>query len=45
MMVAANKCDLLEPDSDNLQRLRDHVAALGCDFYEFLRLRPWEPAT
>ena len=34
MMVAANKCDLLEPDSDNLQRLRDHVAALGCDFYE-----------
>ena len=34
MMVAANKCDLLEPDSVNLQRLRDHVAALGCDFYE-----------
>lgn len=34
MIVAANKCDLLEPDSDNLQRLRDHVAALGCDFYE-----------
>ena len=34
MIVATNKCDLLEPDSDNLQRLRDHVAAMGCEFYE-----------
>ncbi len=34
MIVAANKCDLLPPDSDNLQRLREHVEALGCEFYE-----------
>lgn len=45
MMVAANKCDLLEPDSDNLQRLRDHVAALGCDFYEISAATTMEPAT
>ena len=34
MIVAANKCDLLAPESDNLQRLRAHVAALGCPLYE-----------
>ena len=34
MIVAANKCDLLPPDSDNLQRLRQHVAAAGCALYE-----------
>ena len=34
MIVAANKCDLLMPESDNLQRLREHVEALGCEFYE-----------
>ena len=34
MIVAANKCDLLDPDSDNLQRLKAHVEALGCEFYE-----------
>ena len=34
MIVAANKCDLLMPDSDNLERLRAHVEAAGCEFYE-----------
>ena len=34
MIVAANKCDLLSPDSDNLQRLRQHVEAAGCELYE-----------
>ena len=34
MIVAANKCDLLPPDSDNLERLRSHVEALGCKLYE-----------
>ena len=34
MIVAANKCDLLMPDSDNLARLRAHVEAAGCEFYE-----------
>jgi len=34
MIVAANKCDLLMPESDNLQRLRAHVEAKGCEFYE-----------
>ena len=34
MIVAANKCDLLPPDSDNLERLRKHVEAAGCEFYE-----------
>ncbi len=34
MIVAANKCDLLEPESDNLERLRAHVEELGCEFYE-----------
>ena len=34
MIVAANKCDLLDPDSDNLQRLRACVEAAGCELYE-----------
>ena len=34
MIVAANKTDLLDPESDNLQRLREHVEAAGCEFYE-----------
>jgi len=34
MIVAANKCDLLPPDSDNLQRLREHVEAAGRELYE-----------
>ena len=33
-IVAANKCDLLEPDSDNLERLRVHVESKGCKFFE-----------
>lgn len=33
-IVAANKCDLLEPDSDNLERLRAHVESKGCKFFE-----------
>ena len=34
MIVAANKTDLLPPDSDNLQRLREHVEEAGCELYE-----------
>ncbi len=34
MIVAANKCDLLPPDSDNLERLLKHVEAAGCELYE-----------
>ncbi len=34
MLVAANKCDLLMPESDNLERLRAHVKAAGCELYE-----------
>ncbi len=34
MIVAANKCDLLPPDSDNLQRLRRHVEQAGCELHE-----------
>ena len=34
MIVAANKVDLLMPESDNLQRLREHVEAAGCELYE-----------
>ena len=34
MVVAANKVDLLMPESDNLQRLREHVEAAGCELYE-----------
>ena len=34
MIVAANKTDLLMPESDNLERLRQHVEAAGCELYE-----------
>ena len=34
MIVAANKTDLLDPDSDNLQRLRARVEEAGCELYE-----------
>ena len=34
MIVAANKTDLLPPDSDNLERLRRHVEDAGCELYE-----------
>ncbi len=34
MIVAANKCDLLPPDCDNLRRLRACVEAAGCELYE-----------
>ena len=34
MIVAANKIDLMMPDSDNLQRLREHVEAKGYEMYE-----------
>ena len=34
MIVAANKFDLLSPESDNLQRLRARAAEAGCELYE-----------
>ena len=34
MIVAANKTDLLMPESDNLQRLRERVEEAGCELYE-----------
>ena len=34
MIVAANKTDLMMPESDNLQRLREHVEAKGYELYE-----------
>ena len=34
MLVAANKCDLLEPGSDNLERLRAHVESKGMRLFE-----------
>ena len=34
MIVAANKCDLLPPDSDNLERLRSAAKEAGCELYE-----------
>ena len=34
MLVAANKCDLLMPESDNLERLREAVGQAGCELYE-----------
>ena len=34
MSVAANKTDIMDPDSDNLERLRAHVEAAGCELYE-----------
>lgn len=37
MIVAANKIDLLPPDSDNLERLRAYVEERG---YEFMKFQP-----
>ncbi len=34
MIVAANKIDIMDPESDNLQRLRACVEAAGCELYE-----------
>ena len=34
MIVAANKVDIMDPESDNLERLRAHVEAAGCELYE-----------
>ena len=34
MLVAANKVDLLPPESDNLTRLRAHVEACGYELFE-----------
>ncbi len=34
MIVAANKVDIMDPESDNLERLRKHVEAAGCELYE-----------
>ena len=34
MIVAANKTDLLMPESDNLERLRARVEEAGCQLYE-----------
>ena len=33
-IVAANKCDLLYGDEDNIARLKEHVEALGYTFFE-----------
>ncbi|MFR1990163.1 MAG: hypothetical protein ACLS3C_08935 [Oscillospiraceae bacterium] len=37
MIVAANKADLLPPDSDNLERLKAHVEAQGLRVLRDLR--------
>lgn len=34
MIVAANKIDIMDPESDNLNRLRAVVEAAGCELYE-----------
>ena len=34
MIVAANKTDIMDPESDNLERLRARVEAAGCPLYE-----------
>ncbi len=34
MIVAANKCDLMMPESDNLERLRQHVEKARYELYE-----------
>ena len=34
MIVAANKTDIMDPESDNLERLRARVAEAGCELYE-----------
>ena len=34
MIVAANKTDIMDPDSDNLERLKARVEEVGCELYE-----------
>ena len=34
MIVAANKVDIMDPESDNLKRLREAVSEAGCELYE-----------
>ena len=34
MIVAANKIDIIDPDSDNLERLKARVEEVGCELYE-----------
>ena len=34
MIVAANKTDIMDPESDNLERLRKRVEEVGCELYE-----------
>ena len=34
MIVAANKTDIMDPESDNLERLRDAANEAGCELYE-----------
>ena len=34
MIVAANKTDIMDPESDNLERLRQAVEEAGCELYE-----------
>ena len=34
MIVAANKTDIMDPESDNLERLRQHCNDLGIELYE-----------
>ena len=34
MIVAANKTDIMDPESDNLERLRAAVEERGCELYE-----------
>ena len=34
MIVAANKVDIMDPESDNLERLRKAVEEAGCELYE-----------
>ena len=34
MIVAANKTDIMDPESDNLERLRQAVEEMGCELYE-----------
>ena len=34
MLVVANKTDIMDPESDNLERLRARVEEVGCELYE-----------
>jgi GTP-binding protein len=34
MIVAANKTDIMDPESDNLERLRTRAEEVGCELYE-----------